>query len=116
MAGASDLGEASKVRIDALATQLAQRLNRLLDAVDGKIVYQPPEPLVEWRMFAACAFTYNSAMKGEEPMSQHRLNQKALKKLCAGCPVTHECMTFAHRAKVKEGVWGGKVWGPKHQW
>ena len=52
-------------------------------------------------------------MKGEETMVEHRANQAALKRLCAGCPVTHECYEYAIRIGSREGVWGGQVFGQK---
>lgn len=107
MAGVPD-GEAA--RIGTLAAQIAQRLNRILDVLDQQ---NPPEQIHNWRHHAACAFTYNPAMKGEEPILEHRRNQAALKRLCAGCPVTQECYGYAMQIGAKEGIWGGKVFGQK---
>ena len=116
MAGASkhiDLGGKDiDARIDALATQIARRLERLVDYLD----IADPQPIKEWRFYAACAFTYNPAIKGEESMDVHRDDIRALKRLCAGCPVTQECLGYARTMRVREGVWGGKVWHPKRQW
>lgn len=112
MAGVPD-GEATiEARIGTLATQIAQRLNRILDVLDEQ---EPPEPIVGWRDHAACKHTFNPAMKGEETMVQHRANQQALKLLCAGCPVTHECYQYALQIGAKEGIWGGKVFGQKRK-
>ena len=111
LAGVSS-GEATQARIDALATHIARRLERLVDYLD----IEDPQPINEWRSYAACAFTYNGAIKGEEAMGDHRDDIRNLKKLCAGCPVTQECLRFARSMRVQEGVWGGKVWHPKSQW
>ena len=39
------------------------------------------------------------------PPKGHRATQA--KALCAGCPVRCECLAFAVREHITEGVWGG---------
>ena len=101
MAGASGPGEASKVRIDALATQLARRLNGLLDLLDRI----EPDALTSWRDLAACKGTYDEVFFPE--IGRPRVNAKAAIKWCGGCPVRQECGDYAIRNDVRDGIWGG---------
>jgi WhiB family redox-sensing transcriptional regulator len=57
---------------------------------------------VEWRLSAVCAQTDPEAFfpeKGGSPA--------AAKAVCAGCPVTGECLEWALANDVRYGVWGG---------
>ena len=103
-----------KVKVDALAVTVAQRLNRILDIVETP---EPEEePLEEdWRTYAACAFTYNSGVKGNTSMTDHRANILRLRLLCQGCPVARECLDYAdtQHPRIQDGVWGGMTWGQR---
>lgn len=101
MAGASHPGEASQVRIDALAASLAKRWNALLDIIDR----QEPDLLVGWRDLAACRGTYDEVFFPEQ--GRPRVNAKAAIKWCEACPVKIECRDYAIRNDVREGIWGG---------
>lgn len=57
----------------------------------------------DWRTEAACVgmpsdlfFPRDGVGRGLEA-----------KLICAGCPVTEECMEFAFAARVDLGIWGG---------
>lgn len=61
--------------------------------------YRPED---EWKALASCADLPVDAMfpkRGED--------QRAIKALCALCPVAAECLTYALDVAAKFGVWGG---------
>lgn len=112
MAGVSTPGEAFG-DIDTLAARVAARLNRILDILDTP----KDEPLVEeWRMLAACAFSYNPGIKSEDTtMIEHRDAIARLRRWCAECPVTRECLQYARDNRIQDGIWGGLSWGQRKQ-
>ena len=104
MAAGDDSGEAIQVRIDALAATVAERLNRIADLTEPE---PEPEPIIEWRDHAACAGTYITGVKGEEPLLEHHATVRKLKTWCATCPVVVQCGDFATATGQVAGVWGG---------
>ena len=103
---ASDLGEASKkVQVDASATQLAERLNNLLDRLDKLPTAGERAVVVEWREHAACRETYSPVFFPD----RGKQSVKAAQKWCGVCPVTYECLAYANDHRIVEGIWGGKA-------
>lgn len=41
---------------------------------------------------------------------------KAAKKICAHCPVSLQCRTFAVENDIHEGIWGGMTLRERRQW
>lgn len=64
----------------------------------------------EWQLRGACR-GLDSGMffhpENERGPSRAR-REDAAKKVCAGCPVTRECLSWALRTREPYGVWGGK--------
>ena len=107
MAGASGLGEASKkVQIDASATQLAERLNNLLDRLDKLPTAGERAVVVAWREHAACRETFSPVFF---PDKGKHSSLKAAQKWCSVCPVVDECLAYANDMRIAEGIWGGKA-------
>ena len=97
MAGARP-GEA-QARVDALAASLAERLDRLLDLIDGL----EPAGDLRWRDLAACKDSYHPAFfpeTGKRGLAAARL-------WCDTCPVSEECYCYAVDNDVRDGIWGG---------
>ena len=100
-----DSGEAIQVRIDVLAATVAARLERIIDTIAPEP--EPRPPISNWREYAACAFTFNAGVKGEEPITEHYAAVRQLKSWCETCPVCQECGDFATATGQVAGVWGG---------
>lgn len=56
-----------------------------------------------WRLRAACADHPDPDRWFPGP-TEHAVEAKAV---CADCPVTAECLAYALRHRIKEGIWGG---------
>jgi len=64
-------------------------------------------PGERWRSLAACQFADPDLffpISSSGPSGSQVAQAKAI---CAGCPVRHECLTFALRTHQVHGVWGG---------
>ncbi len=63
-----------------------------------------------WVGRAACAGVAPEIFSSEDlPTSgtKRPSNTAAAKAVCAGCPVTSECLRYAVENQVQHGVWGG---------
>ena len=103
---ASGLGEKpTRKAIDASATQLAERLNSLLDRLDKLPTAGERAVVVEWREHAACRGTFLPVFFPDHG----RTSVRAAQKWCGVCPVAEECLAYANDNRIAEGVWGGKA-------
>ena len=60
-----------------------------------------------WQDEAACIGTDPDAFFPAEKGAERAARIIAAKKLCAGCPVQVECLTYATQNEEDYGVWGG---------
>lgn len=73
--------------------------------------YEAPDPIAPrlppWRHKAAC--------KGREAdiFAETQAGIKRAKKLCAGCPVMAQCLSFAVDVEVTHGIWGGTTFADR---
>ena len=69
----------------------------------GDSTLQPVQaPVRNWRTLAAC--------RGLDPVRffpERGEDTRAAKAVCATCPVTTQCIEFAHAIGETEGIWGG---------
>ncbi len=126
-------GEALEDTIDVFAARIAGRLDRLVEVLNlipglnpptstrPRPVRVPEVPIVDmtptrsyasdafddWRTDAACRFTFNPGMKGNEPNWQHNNDVAQVLRFCQLCPVVAECGEYAQAMGISEGVWGG---------
>jgi WhiB family transcriptional regulator, redox-sensing transcriptional regulator len=66
---------------------------------------------LEWQLQAACRgmdsdVFYASGDKRGQSLARH---ERAAKQVCAGCPVTAACLTWALRTGEPDGIWGGRT-------
>jgi len=69
--------------------------------VAGFLQFAPPEP---WEPLAACRNHPNPDLWFPE---RGEATDEA-KAICHTCPVRRDCLDFALRYRIKNGVWGGK--------
>lgn len=65
-------------------------------------LFAETRPDLSWRDAADCQYTDPEAFfpgKGE--------SVKAAKRICAGCPVSTECLEYALENHIRDGIWGG---------
>jgi WhiB family transcriptional regulator, redox-sensing transcriptional regulator len=65
-------------------------------------IWAAPERPEEWRDRAACA-----GIGGDLFFPEHNSGNGGPFKVCGGCPVRVECLTFAVETGQRDGVWGG---------
>lgn len=54
------------------------------------------------------AFMEHGACIGRDPELWFKQGPgTAAKKICAGCPVREECLEYAVRGRIEDGIWGG---------
>ena len=58
-----------------------------------------------WRESAACVPVTNEVSFFPEPDDIGGISRA--KAVCAGCPVSAECLTWAIETKQDDGIWGG---------
>ena len=63
----------------------------------------------DWRAQAACARSPDLFFGPDDETARER-RQRAVKarRICAGCPVRLECLSFARARALRFGVWGGE--------
>lgn len=61
----------------------------------------------DWQDNAACIGTDPDAFFPTEHGQERSARIINAKKLCSGCPVQNECLTYALEAGEAFGVWGG---------
>lgn len=66
------------------------------------------EPVPAWMTDAACRDMDTDVFF---PTREEGSNWKPARDVCQGCPVRRECLAYAIRWKIKDGIWGGM--GPK---
>ena len=96
----------SKEALDASATQLAERLNNLLDRIEKLPTAGERATIVAWREHAACRGTFSSVFF---PDKGKQSSLKEARKWCDVCPVATECLAYANDMRIAEGIWGGKA-------
>jgi len=64
-----------------------------------------------WRAHALCADTDPDIF-----FAPGALEHKMAKRICAGCPVRSECLSYAMDAPVDHGVWGGLTERERRRW
>ena len=64
------------------------------------------EPVADWKARAACAGYPNELFfpVGESP---DEASIAKAKEICAACPVTGDCLTYALETNQRSGIWGG---------
>lgn len=59
---------------------------------------------IEWQKDALCADSgldfFEIKNKGQARLAQA---------VCAECPVREDCLTFAQKNNIRDGIWGGKT-------
>lgn len=84
---------------------------------DGPILlygnpFEAPADDVAWRDRAAC--------RGAEvtvffPDAGDSVGIAEAKEICAACPVSGECLSYAVETNQTEGIWGGATWGERRR-
>ena len=64
---------------------------------------------VDWMDDAACIGSEVTFFEGEGRGRPKANYLSAAQKICQGCPVRKDCLTFALDNKLGYGVWGGKT-------
>ena len=61
------------------------------------------EPIQNWREAAACLGSDVNFF----PAPEDKVGIDRARSICAGCPVSEECLIYAIETNQSEGVWGG---------
>lgn len=62
-----------------------------------------------WRSLAACQGTDPELFFPPGRDDRATAQIAAAKAICASCPVVTECLEFALRHRVRDGIWGGRT-------
>jgi WhiB family transcriptional regulator, redox-sensing transcriptional regulator len=60
---------------------------------------------MSWQRRAACRDLETDRFYPEKGANEH--TTAAAKRICAGCPVTAECLAYALERDERFGIWGG---------
>lgn len=60
-----------------------------------------------WRLEAACRGLVFEENSFDKFFPDPERNNQGAKAVCAGCPVSAECLDYAMRNNITEGTWGG---------
>ena len=89
--------------LDAMAAQIATRLNRMLDLIDQHATTREYDR-ADWRRYGNCYASFDPDFFKATKDARARA-----KRWCHDCLVIDECRGFALRMNPDLGVWGGRT-------
>ncbi len=84
-------------------------------------ILDPTDPYGTWRLYAACRghprpdiwhppkARAAKGMKRSASEQRRRLIIAEAKSICAGCPVTTQCLAYGNKMADYNAIWGGKT-------